>query len=181
MALDRKALTGGDVILHIPAEKALFVGKFYEAARYPEIDNSAQGSAGTWAEGLKQVVDSVPVLKPAIPPKSAVPPRSAVSPIPAVPSSAAIPPKADSKEPEVTLEEGIAVVSTQGEVSNLQNMKDLLSACQKLRADISKAVKSGRSCENFIDSARANIYRVYGNFDSYASQLCMGLASSPEK
>jgi hypothetical protein len=182
MAIEPKGMTGGDVILHVPAEKVLLVGKFYEAARYPEIDNSAEGKAASWADGLKQIVDSVPVLKQAIPPKSAVPPKPAIPPKPAMQPGAAMPQaKTDTREPETTLEEGVAVISSLGEISNLQNMKDLFSACQKLRADLAKAVKSGRSCESFLNSSRADIYRVYGNFDSYASQLCVELTPSPDK
>lgn len=182
MAVDPKGTTGGDVVLHVPAERVIFVGKFYEAARYPEIDIAAQGNVATWTDALKQIIDSVPALKLAIPPKPPVPSRPAVPPKPAVPPGpAGLQAKADAKEPEITIEEGIAVVTGFGEISNLQNMKDLLSACQKLRADISKAAKSGRSCENFLDSSRADMYRVYGNFNSYAAQLCEGIASSPEK
>jgi hypothetical protein len=54
-------------------------------------------------------------------------------------------------EQEKTLEEGIIVIviSSHGEASNLQNMKDVLEACQKLRRDISRAVKMGRTCDSF--------------------------------
>jgi hypothetical protein len=110
-------------------------------------------------DGLKQVVDSIPVLKPAIP-------------------QAKVDPKT---EPEKTLEEGITVISAQGEISNLQNVKDFLSACIKLRADMAKAAKAGRrSCEDFINSSRADVYRSYGNFEAYATQLCETPAHSPE-
>jgi len=157
IALQHKAMTGGDVVVHVPAEKVLFVGGLYEAARYPDIDTAAQGDAGEWVDGLKQVFDSVPVLKPAIPPKPD--------------------PKA---EPEKTLEEGIAVVSAHGDASNFQNLKDLLIACQKLRSEISRAVKAGRSCDDFLSSTKADPYRGYGNLNAYATQLCEAVASSPE-
>ena len=147
--LQHKAHSGADLVLYIPAEKVLFVGGLYEAARFPDIDEAAQGKAGDWIDALKEVVDSIPVLKPAIP-------KAKIDPV----------------QPEKTLEEGIAVVSSRGEISNLQNMKDLLSTAQKLRAEIAKAVKGGRSCEGYLDSARAGAYRVYGNFDVYAGQLC---------
>jgi cyclase len=153
MALQHKAITGGDVIVHIPAEKILLAGRVYELARYPDIDTSLQGDADEWVDGLKQVVDSIPVLKPAIP-------------------QAKVDPKT---EPEKTLEEMIAVISARGDISNLQNMKDLLSASQKLRAELAKTVKAGRSCENFINSARVEGYRLYENFSAYAMQLCESL------
>ena len=161
LALQHRARTGGDVFVFLPAEKVLFVGGLCEAGRYPEIDSGAQGNAGEWIDGLKQVVDSIPVLKPAIQPQVKVDPTKAL--------------------PEKTLEEGIVVVSARGEASNFQNMKDLLSACQKLRTDISKAVKSGRSCENFLSSSRADLYRVYENFDAYGAQLCESLSAAPDK
>ncbi len=158
-ALQHKAQTGGDVVVYVPAEKVLFVGELYEAARYPDIDTAAQGDAGDWIDGLKQVVDSIPVLKPAI-------------------SQA----KTESKTaPEKTLEEGIAVVSARGEVSNFQNMKDMLSACQKLRADILKSIKAGRSCEDFLSSSKADTYRSYSNFDPYAAKLCESLSAGTDK
>jgi glyoxylase-like metal-dependent hydrolase (beta-lactamase superfamily II) len=157
-ALQHRARTGGDVVVYVPAEKVLFVGGLYEPARYPDIDGVAQGDAAEWIEGLKQVVDSIPVLKPAIP-QAKTDPKTA---------------------PEKTLEEGIAVVSSRGEASNFQNVKDLLSACQKLRTDISRAIKAGRSCENFLGSSRADTYRSYGNFDSFASELCEAIESAPE-
>jgi hypothetical protein len=182
MAVDQRGTTGGDVILHVPAERVVFVGRFYEAARYPEIDAAAQGNVTTWMDALKQIIDSVPALKLAIPSKPAIPPRPPAPPKPAVQSGpAGLQAKADSKEPETTVEEGIAVVTRFGEVSNLQNMKDMMSACQKLRTDVLKAVKSGRSCESFLDSSRADVYRVYGNFNSYAAQLCDGIAASADK
>ena len=158
-ALQHKAQTGGDVVVYVPAEKVLFVGGLYEAARYPDIDTDAQGDVTDWIDGLKQVVDSIPVLKPAIPQT-----------------------KAESKTAaEKTLEEGIAVISARGEVSNFQNMKDLLSACQKLRADISKSIKAGRSCEDFLSSSRTDIYRTYSNFDPYAGKLCESLSAGADK
>jgi glyoxylase-like metal-dependent hydrolase (beta-lactamase superfamily II) len=152
-ALQQKAMTGGDVVVYLPAEKVLFVGHLYEAARYPDIDTAAQGNADAWIDGLKQVVDSVPVLKPAI-------------------QQAKPDPKTDLGK---TLEEGIAVISAHGDISNLQNMKDLLSACQKLRSDIAKSLRSGRGCEDFLASPRADAYRSYGNLHAYASQLCDAL------
>jgi hypothetical protein len=142
------------VVVLVPDEKVVFAGALYEAGRYPDIDTGLRGNAGQWVDGLKEVVDSVPVLKQAI-------------------TRGKPQPKTDSKEePEKALEEGITVVSAQGEVSNFQNMKDLLSTSQKLRADMSRAIKGGRTCEGYLASPRADAYRSYGNFDSFATQLC---------
>ena len=154
LALQHRAQTGGDVVVFVPDEKVLFAGNFYEAGRYPEIDTGLKGNAGQWIDALKEVVDFVPLLKQAI--------------VRTKPQ-----PKTDPKEePEKTLEEGITVISAQGEVSNFQNMKDLLGVSQKLRADMSKAIKGGRSCESYLASPRADAYRGYANFDSFAAQLC---------
>jgi hypothetical protein len=153
LALGPQARTGGDVAVIVPAEKVLFVGDLYEPARYPDIDTAAEGSALGWMDAVKQVIDSVPVLKSAMA-------------------------KPDSK-PEGTLEEGIAVVSARGGVSNLQNMKDLLEACQKLRRDIAKAIKAGRSCGSFLASPGADPYRGYSNLAPYAAALWEALAQEP--
>jgi hypothetical protein len=153
IALQHKAVTGGDVIVHIPAEKVVMIGRIYEPERYPDIDTAAQGNADGWVDGLKQVVDSIPVLKPAIPQAKAGP----------------------STEPEKTLEEGIAVIPARGKISNLQDVKDLLGSSEKLRAEMARAVKARRSCENIINSSRMDIYRNYDNFNTYATQLCDAL------
>jgi len=154
LALQHKARTGGDVVLYVPAEKVLIAGGLYEAARYPDIDIAAGGSAVDWLDGVKQVIDAVPVMKSAIP---------AAKPAP-------------KTEPEKTLEEGIAVISAHGEASNLQNMKDLFESCKKLRADIAKAAKAGRTCDSFLASSAADPYRSFSNLDSYARQLFEALA-----
>jgi glyoxylase-like metal-dependent hydrolase (beta-lactamase superfamily II) len=148
-ALRHKARTGGDVVVYVPAEKVLLVGELYEAARYPDIDISSEGDAAEWIEGLKQVIDSVPVLKSAIPQDK----------------------PASKEEPEKTVEEQIAVISAHGEVSNLQNMVDLLDACQKLKRYVSKAVKTGHTCDRFLASSVSNPYKSYGNLAPYAAQL----------
>jgi hypothetical protein len=115
------------------------------AARYPDIDMDAEGSALGWIDGLKQVIDPIPLLKSAIPQAK---PESK-------PKSIA--------EPEKTLEEGITVISGRQGASNLQNMKDLLDAAQKLRNDISKAIKASRSRDQFFLSPAADPYRSYAN------------------
>jgi glyoxylase-like metal-dependent hydrolase (beta-lactamase superfamily II) len=158
IALQHKARTGGDVAVFVPTEKVLFVGGLYEAARYPDIDKAAGGSPVDWIDGMKQVIDSVPVLKSAIPAaKPAAKPTA-------------------KTEPEKTLEEGITVISARGEVSNLQNMKDLLESCKKLRTDMARAVKAGRTLNSFLASSASDPYRSYGNFEPYAAQLFEALS-----
>lgn len=149
IALQHQARTGGDVVVFVPSEKVLFVGGLYEAARYPDIDSASGGSALGWLDGMKQVIDAVPILKPAIP---------QVKPDPKL-------------EKEKKAEEGITVISSHGEASNLQNMKDLLESSKKLRNDISKAIKLGRTCDDFLASPGADPYRSYANLASFAAQL----------
>jgi hypothetical protein len=151
LALQHKARTGGDVIVFVPVEKVLIVGRLYEAARYPDIDKAAGGSPVGWMDGMKQVIDSVPVLKAAIPAA-----RSAAKP---------------EQEKEKTLEESVTVVSGRGEISTLQNMKDLLDSCKKLQNDISRAAKAGRTCSSFLASPGSDPYYSYGNLEPYATQL----------
>jgi hypothetical protein len=160
MALQHNAHTGGDVVVSVPSEKILFTGALFEAAHYPDIDVELEGSALDWIDGFKQVIDTIPLLKSAIP-------------------QAKPEPKAKPKskpEPEKTLEEGITILSAHGSASNLQNMKDLLDATQKLRNDISKAIKVGRSCSKFLASPAADPYHGYANFEPFATQLCEALS-----
>jgi glyoxylase-like metal-dependent hydrolase (beta-lactamase superfamily II) len=149
ISVQHKARTGGDLVLYIPDEKVLLVGNLYESARYPDIDNISEGSALGWLDGVKQVMDSIPLLKSAIPQtKSEIKPKQ-----------------------EKTLEEEVLVISARDVVSNLQNVKDLVDGSQKLRRDISRAVNSGRSCDRFLASPVSYPYRSYGNLTSYAQQL----------
>jgi len=157
-ALKDKALTGGDVVVIVPADKALFTGGLLETGRYPDIDRSSDGSALGWINGLKQVVEAMPVLKPAI-----AQAKPEVKP-----------------EQEKTLEEGIAVVPGRGDITNLQVMKDLLDVSQKLRNEISKGIKAGNSCDNVLDSPNLDSYRTYSNFYSFASRLCEALSVKKE-
>jgi hypothetical protein len=156
-ALQNKARTGADIVVFVPAEKVLFVGSLFEAARYPDIDTASGGDALSWIDGMKQVISAVPVLKPAITQKPA-PPQAKT---------------ATKPDQEKTLEEGIAVVSARGEVSNLQNIKDLLEAVQKLRNELSRGSKAGNTCDLFLVP---DPYRSYGNLGPYVDLLCVGLS-----
>ena len=149
LALQHKARTGGDVVVYVPSEKVLFAGDLYESARYPDIDTASEGSPLEWINGVEQVIDSIPVLKSAIPSEDSE----------------------SEKDENRTLEENISVVSGRGEVSNLQNMKDLLEACQKLQRYVKRSVNSGRSCDRFLTLAATGPYYSYGNLPHYVSQL----------
>jgi glyoxylase-like metal-dependent hydrolase (beta-lactamase superfamily II) len=158
-ALQHSAHTGGDVVVHVPADKVLFAGDLYASGCFPDINVDLKGDALGWIDGMKQVIDSIPVLKQAI-------------------SQAKPEPKPKPKpEQEKTLEEGITVVSAHGAVSNLQNMKDLLEASQRLRNDISKAIKARRSTEIYLASPASEPYRGYPNFDHFAELLLEALSA----
>jgi glyoxylase-like metal-dependent hydrolase (beta-lactamase superfamily II) len=148
-ALQHKAHTGGDVVVFVPAEKVLIVGDLFVAGRYPEIDIApGDGSALGWLDGMKQAIDSVPLLKAAILQKTEVKPGE-----------------------EKSLEESVTVISARGPRSNLQDMKDLLDAARKLRGEIAKAVSAGRDIESFLSSPAASPFRSFENLDSFARQL----------
>jgi hypothetical protein len=169
IAVQSKARSGGDIVVFMPAEKFLFAGALFEFARYPEIDREAGGDALGWIDGMKQVVASVPLLKSAIPSKTAV--SQAKS------QSKQAPKPAPSPTLEKTLEEGFIVVSARGGASNLQNVKDVLESAQKLRDELSRRVKSGRTCDDFLVSVGADPFRNLGNLDDYLAQLCSSLGS----
>jgi hypothetical protein len=158
LGLRQKARTAGDVALFVPAEKVLLVGRLFKPASYPEIDTASGGNAAGWIDGMRQIVDSVPVLKSAIP-------QAKPSP---------------TTEPEKTLEEGIAVIPAFGEVSNLQVLKDLLDASQKLRNDVSRALRAGRTCSSFLASSRASQHRSQANLDDYACRLFDDLSAGTD-
>lgn len=156
-SVGHKAHTGGDIVISLPAEKILFVGDLYRAGSYPIIDGgSGGGSALGWLDGMKEVVESVKLLKSAMPQ-----PRS--SP-PATPA------------PEKTLEELIIVIPGHGPATNLRELKSLLEASQKLRAEIARALSSGRSRDALLSSPASDPFRSYKNFEAYASQLYDDLA-----
>jgi glyoxylase-like metal-dependent hydrolase (beta-lactamase superfamily II) len=150
-----KARTGGDVVAFVPDEKVLFVGDLFETERFPDIDTAFDGSALGWIEGLKQVIQSVPLLKSAIPEE--------------VPEGEEE--EEGQEEEEKTLEEKVTVLSTRGKAANLQNMKDLLEISQKLRNDIAKAIRTGRTRNSFLASSASKPYRSYGNLSAFAARL----------
>ncbi len=157
LAVKSKARTAGDVVVFLPSEKVLATGDFFLTSGFPAIDTGAgEGSACGWVDGLKQVIDAVPLLKSAMP-----------QPKPEVP----VPP-----ELEKTLEEQVAVIPGHGEPANLQLMKDLLAVAQKLRNDATRAVKAGRARDEFMRSLTPEVFGAYGNLEAFAGQLFDDLA-----
>ena len=152
MAVKGKARTAGDLVVFLPSEKILAVGDLYTPGSYPAIDNGrGEGTALGWIDGLKEVIESVPLLKSAMPqPK---------------PDPAAVP------EPEKTLEELVIVVPGRGKPSDLLQMKNLLASAQKLRMDAARAVAIGRSSESFVNSLSVTSFGEYINYEAFAALL----------
>ena len=152
MAVKGRARTAGDLVVFLPSEKILAVGDLYTPGSYPAIDiGPGEGTALGWIDGLKEVIESVPLLKSAMPqPK---------------------PDPAAALEPEKTLEESVIVVPGRGKPSDLQQMKDLLASAQRLRLDAARAVATGRSSESFVNSLAVTSFGAYINYEAFASLL----------
>jgi hypothetical protein len=157
-AVQHKGHTGGDLAVLIPAEKILQVGDFYDLGKYPAIDVPGGGSATGWVDGVKQMLESVPLLKPAIPPKP-------------LPGARGAKPKTPVPEKEKTIEEEVIVVTGRGVLSNLMELKGLLDSAQKLRGEVSKLAAAGVVRDQFLATPALNAYRVYNDFDAFALQL----------
>jgi glyoxylase-like metal-dependent hydrolase (beta-lactamase superfamily II) len=184
-ALPHEARTEADVFAYVPGEKVLFTGRLFEPSYYPDIDVLAGGSALKWIDALQRVIDSVPLLISAIPPEEPEEDEENGKQITEEEKSAELEARkiegdeVTEEEEEMTLEEMITVIPARGEVTNLLMMKDLLDTARKLQRGISRAVKSGRSCEEYLDSPESYPYQTYGNYYPYATQLCKEL--SPEE
>ena len=188
-ALQHEARTEADVFAYVPGEKVLFTGRLFEPSYYPDIDVLGGGSALKWIDALQEVIDSVPLLISAIPPeepeedeeseengKEITEEEKTAEPEAQIIKGDKVP---EEEEKEITLEEMVTVISARGTASNLLMMKDLLDTAKKLRSGISRAVKSGRSCEEYLDSPASYPYQTYGNFYPYATQLCKELSPEP--
>ncbi len=161
-AVQFKAHTAGDVVVFLPSEKVLVTGNLFTAGSYPEIDREGgEGTALGWLDGMRQVIEAVPLLKSAMPQ-----------------------PKPDPTKPppeEKTLEEQVIVVSAQGTLSNLQEMKNLYESAHKLRNEIAKAVGSARAKDNILTSQALSPYRSFYNLDPFAAQLLAELTAQKAK
>jgi glyoxylase-like metal-dependent hydrolase (beta-lactamase superfamily II) len=152
IAVKSKAHTAGDIFVYLPGEKVLGVGNMFTPWSYPVIDTTAgEGTALGWIDGLKQLIDSVPLLRSAMPQPKPEPP--------VVP------------EPEKTLEEMVAVIPARGTAANLQQMKGMLTAAQKLRTEVSKAMTAGRDRDEFAKSLSTGAFVEYGGLEAFAAQL----------
>jgi glyoxylase-like metal-dependent hydrolase (beta-lactamase superfamily II) len=183
-ASEHRAHTNRDVVVWLPSEKVLHVGDLFLPGSYPAIDVSeGQGSAIGWLEAMGQVIESVPVLKSAMPPPKAnpsKPPPSKPPPPKAPPSKAPLDPSQVPLE-EKTLEEQVIVIPGHGPVSNLQEMKDLFETSRKLRLEAGRAAAARRSRDGFLASPGMAPFRVYGNFEGFAAQLYAEAAGSKKQ
>jgi glyoxylase-like metal-dependent hydrolase (beta-lactamase superfamily II) len=164
-ALQSKARTGGDVAVAFPAEKVLLTGDLYAPASFPEIDTAADGSAAGWVDGLKQVADSIPLLKQAIPQPKVEKPR---------PPAPGQPP-----EEEKTLEELVTVVPGHGPISNLKEVKELLEIAHKMKVDVTRMVAAGRNRRSILASPSLSPGKGFANFESFCELLVDSLGAKP--
>jgi cyclase len=152
LGLQHSAHSAGDMVVYLPGEKVLLVGDLFAPGRYPEIDVDPGGGDALGAiDGLKEIVDDVPLLKEAIPqPKDE--------------------PEKEDKE-EKTLAELVAVIPGHGPPSDLQEVKNVLEQAQKLRAAIARMIAAGASRERLLSAPSLSPFENYDNFDPYATQL----------
>jgi glyoxylase-like metal-dependent hydrolase (beta-lactamase superfamily II) len=178
-ASEHRAHTNRDVVVWLPSEKVLHVGDLFLPGSYPAIDVSeGQGSAIGWLEAMRHVIESVPVLKSAMPQPKANPSKPPPSKPP--PSKAPLDPSQVPPE-EKTLEEQVIVIPGHGRVSNLQEMKDLFETSRKLRLEAGRAAAARRSRDGFLASPGMAPFRVYGNFEGFAAQLYAEAAGSKKQ
>ena len=161
-AIQFRAHTAGDVVVFVPSEKLLIAGDLFTAGSYPEIDREGgEGTALGWLDGMRQVIEAVPLLKSAMPQ-----------------------PKPDPTKPppeEKTLEEQVIVVAANGTVTNLQDVKDVFESAHKLRNEIARAAASARARDNILTSRTLNAYRGFYNLDPFATQLLAELVAQRAK
>ncbi len=157
-ALENKWHEGGSVTVFVPSEKVLMVGDIFAPESYPSMEGEpGRESALKWLAAMKEVLESVPLLRPAMPQ-----PRSD--------------PAAPPEEPK-TLEELVMVMPSEGPASTLQALKDLLAQGQKLRSEVARAVAQRRSRNNFLESPAFASFRDLANFESFAIRLYDDLTS----
>jgi glyoxylase-like metal-dependent hydrolase (beta-lactamase superfamily II) len=171
---EHRAHTNRDVVVLLPSEKVLHVGDLFLPGSFPMIDTSeGQGSAIGWLEAMRQVIESVPLLKSAMPQPKADPSK----PVPSKPPPSKAPSSKAPQDPsqvpmeEKTLEEQVIVIPGHGPASNLQGMKDLFETARKLRLEAGRAAAARRSRDGFLASPGLAPFRAYANFESFATQL----------
>jgi hypothetical protein len=168
LAIQHNAHSSADLAVLIPAEKIVQVGDLYNQGSFPVIDEEVDGgSARDWVDGLKQLIDGVPLLKPAIPPAPKTPPKIAGAKTPP-PPPATVPDKA---VPEKTVEEEFIVVTGHGPRSNMMEVKALHEMAQKLRSDVTRLASGSLARENLVSWPAFSTYRSYAGFENFALQL----------
>ena len=149
------------MVVFLPGERVLQVGDLFIPGSYPEIDIApGNGNASDWIDGIKEVVDAVPLLKAAIPP-----PKPEAGKAPA------------GEKTDKTLEEMVVVIPGHGPRSDLQEMKNLLEVSKKLRAELTRLIAAGASREKFLTFPALVPFRTYENFEAYATQLFDALSN----
>jgi len=155
-----RATTAADVVVMVPAERVIQTGELYLPGSFPQIDTEGQGRGDAlgWIEAMRLMIAEMPVLRSAMPE-----PKFNLEGPP---------------EPEKTPEEMISVVGGRGALSDLKEMKSLVDAAQRLRSQLTRAVRAKRSIGSLLESAALREYGGLGNLESYATLLYEALASS---
>ena len=169
LRLGYRAHTGSDIVVFVPSEKVLIAGDLYAPGRYPDIPEADNGSAIGWLEGLSQVIDSIPLHKAAIP---AEPDPTEIEQEQQDREKTETSGEAELEEQdEKTLEELVLVIPGHGEMSNLQEVKDLWRAARRLRSAAKRAITAGRSREQFVGHPSLTTVRNYENFRPFAELI----------
>lgn len=147
------AVTGGDVVVLVPGDKVLMTGDLFAPGVFPEIDiQPGGGDPLGWLEGMNQVIGEVPLFRSAMP-----------QPGPELPP----PPP----EMERALDSYVTVIPGRGAASDLQEMKKMLEAAQKLRAQAGRALAAKRSFKTFMESPALDEFRSFERFEAFAQLL----------
>jgi hypothetical protein len=167
LAIQPKSHSSADLAVVLPAEKIVQVGDLYNQNAFPVINEDADGgSAFGWVDGMMQLIDAVPLLKPAIPPPS--------KPNPKLPAAKTPPPPVPGPEktvPEKTVEEEFIVITGHGPRSNMMEVKELHDLAQKLRSEVTRLAGGSLARENLIAWPALSTYRPFAGFEGYALQL----------
>ena len=170
LRLGYRAHTGSDIVVFVPSEKVLITGDLYAPGRYPDIPEADNGSAIGWLEGVSQVIDSIPLLKAAIPEPEPDPSEIEQEQQDREKTGSSDEAELEEQE-EKTLEELVFVVPGHGEMSNLKEVKELWRAARRLRSAAKRAITGGRSREQFVKHPSLTTVRNYENFRPFAELI----------
>jgi hypothetical protein len=167
LAIHPKSHSSADLAVLVPAEKIVQVGDLYSQNAFPVINEETDGgSAYEWVDGMKQLIDAVPLLKPAIPPPPKPNPKLPAGKTPSPPV-----PGPEKTLPEKTVEEEFTVITGHGPRSNMMEVKAIHDMAQKLRSEVTRLAGGSLARENLASWPALSNYRSFAGFEGYALQL----------